>query len=141
MKQRTSIRVGQRGVGLLEALVAVALSSIVILGAVYSMGRMLASQQQNNLQYIVINELRAKLKNATTEQKNAWCDGTVQPTITLPKETTATPITVSCELIEVTVNNSSNATYNKTITEKQPVKFELESAALGGKVTVGEALK
>ena len=30
---------------------------------------------------------------------------------------------------------------NKTITEKQPIKFEIESASLGGKFTVGEALK
>ncbi len=141
MKRITSIKVNQNGVGLLEALIAVALSSIVILGAVYSTGRMLVSQQQNNLQYIVINELRTKLQNATVEQKNTWCTGTSKPTIVLPKETEVIEIKVTCESMEVTVNNAANSTYNKTITEKQPIKFEIESASLGGKVTVGEALK
>lgn len=141
MKRITSIKVNQNGVGLLEALIAVALSSIVILGAVYSTGRMLVSQRQNNLQYIVINELRTKLQNATVEQKNSWCTGTSKPTIVLPKETEVIEIIVTCESIEVTVNNAANSTYNKTITEKQPIKFEIESASLGGKVTVGEALK
>lgn len=141
MKPIISSKSNQKGVGLLEALIAVALSSIVILGAVYSTGQMLKSQQQNNLQYIVINKLRTKLQSATVEQKEAWCTGTSHPTITLPNETEAIEITVTCESIEVTVNNATNPTYNKTITEKQPVKFEIESASLGGKVTVGEALK
>lgn len=141
MKQIISTRPNQNGVGLLEALIAVALSSIVILGAIYSTGQMLVSQQQNNLKYIVINELRTKLQNATVEQKNTWCAGTSHPTIILPKETEAIDVTVTCESMEVTVNNAANSTYNKTITEKQPIKFEIESASLGGKVTVGEALK
>src|SRR5690606_13505283 len=102
---------------------------------------MLVSQQQNNLQYIVINELRTKLQNATVEQKNAWCTGTSKPTIVLPKETEVIEIKVTCESMEVTVNNATNSTYNKTIPEKQPIKFEIESASLGGKVTMGEALK
>lgn len=141
MKRITSIKVNQNGVGLLEALIAVALSSIIILGAVYSTGRMLVSQQQNNLQYIVINELRTKLQNATVEQKKSWCTGTSKPTIVLPKETEVIEITVTCESMEVTINNADNSTYNKTITEKQPIKFEIESDSLGGEVTVGEALK
>lgn len=140
MKQITSTKINQNGVGLLEALIAVALSSIVILGAVYSTGRMLVSQRQNNLQYIVINELRNKLQNATVEQKNAWCAGLSKPTITLPKEETI-EIKVTCESMEVTVSNTANPSYNKTITEKQPIKFEIESTSLGGKMTVGEALK
>lgn len=63
MKPIISSKSNQKGVGLLEALIAVALSSIIILGAVYSTGRMLKSQQQNNLQYIVINKLRTKLQS------------------------------------------------------------------------------
>ena len=141
MKRITSTRISQSGVGLLESLIAVVLSSIVILGAVYSTSRMLVSQQQNNLQYIVINDLRSQLQNATFKQKQEWCEGTSRPTITLPKETAAIEIAVTCESMQVTVNNAANSSYNKTITEKQPVKFEIESASLGGKVTVGEALK
>ena len=52
MKPIHSIKRSQAGLGLLEALIAVALSAIVILGSAYSMGRMLVSQQQTNLQYI-----------------------------------------------------------------------------------------
>ncbi len=138
MKISHSIKKHQHGVGLIEALVSVALSSIVILGAAYSTGRMLTSQQQMNLQFIVKNELQARLQNATAEQKEKWCNKEITPTIVLPKEQNATEIKVECETVNITVNNASN---NKTISEIQPVKFELDSDLLGGKLTVGESLK
>lgn len=141
MKSLASINHNQRGVGLVEALVSVALSSIVILGAAYATGKMLTSQQQSNLQYIVINELQARLQNATVEQKKSWCNKTEIPTILLPKEKDVTKIEVSCDDVNVTINNSANATHNRTISESQPVKFEVNSPLLGGKLTVGEALK
>lgn len=142
MKHLISIKTNQSGVGLLEALIAVALSTIVILGAVYSTSRMLVSQQQNNLQYIVINELRAKLQTATVEEKDEWCLSSVTPIITLPKETTSTDITVTCKSMKVAVINSANPTYNKTIEdERQPIKFEIDNDSIGGKVTMGEVLE
>lgn len=139
MKPIHSIKRSQAGLGLLEALIAVALSAIVILGSVYSMGRMLVSQQQTNLQYIVVNQLRDKMQNASVEQKKNWCEKTEVPIIRLPKQTTDTTITVICEAMQVTVN-STNTTLNYTVTDKQPLKFEIEDAMLGGKVTVGESL-
>ncbi len=139
MKPIHSIKRSQAGLGLLEALIAVALSAIVILGSVYSMGRMLVSQQQTNLQYIVVNQLRDKMQNASVEQKKNWCEKIEVPTIRLPKQTTDTTITVICEAMQVTVN-STNTTLNYTVTDKQPLKFEIEDAILGGKVTVGESL-
>src|SRR5699024_2858798 len=99
MKNSLSTKKNQSVVGLLEALIAVALSSIIILGGVYSMSRMLVSQQQNNLQYIVINELRAKLQGATAEEKEKWCAGDSKPTITLPKEDNSIDITVTCKKV------------------------------------------
>ena len=111
----------------------------MILGSVYSMGRMLVSQQQTNLQYIVVNQLRDKMQNASVEQKKNWCEKTEVPTIRLPKQTTDTTITVICESMQVTVN-STNTTLNYTVTDKQPLKFEIEDSMLGGKVTVGESL-
>lgn len=143
MKRLISTKKNQNGVGLLEALIAIALSSIVILGAVFSITRILVSQKQNNLQYIVINELRTKLQTATVEQRNQWCKvPPIVPTITLPKETETINIKVTCESTDVTVINSTNPTYNKTIKDEiQPLTFEINSASLGGKVTVGERLK
>lgn len=139
MKRIPSIKKSQTGLGLLEALISVALSSIVILGAVYSTGRMLVSQQQSNLQYIVINELRDKMQNASVEQKNKWCSGVEFPTIRLPKETEETNIKVTCDAMSVTVN-STNTSLNATVNDTQPIKFEIENSSLGGKVTVGESL-
>lgn len=139
MKPIHSIKRSQAGLGLLEALIAVALSAIVILGSVYSMGRMLVSQQQTNLQYIVVNQLRDKMQNASVEQKKNWCEKTDVPTIILPKQTTDTTITVICKSMQVTVN-STNTSLNYTVTDKQPLKFEIEDSMLGGKVTVGESL-
>lgn len=86
MKQKSSIKSNQNGIGLVEALVAVALSSIVILGAVFGTGRILVSQKEKNLQYIVVNELRADLQKASSQEKNAWCNGDSKPEIKLPNE-------------------------------------------------------
>nr|WP_181718070.1 prepilin-type N-terminal cleavage/methylation domain-containing protein [Psychrobacter sp.]QJS05713.1 pilus assembly protein PilV [Psychrobacter sp.] len=141
MKNLLSTNKNQSGVGLLEALIAVALSSIIILGGVYSMSRMLVSQQQNNLQYIVINELRAKLQGATAEEKEKWCAGDSKPTITLPKEDNSIYITVTCKKVDINIINS-NSTYNKKIPDELlPIKFEINEASLGGKITVGEELE
>jgi len=141
MKISYSIKKHQHGVGLIEALISVALSGIVILGAAYSTGRMLTSQQQMNLQYIVKNELQTRLQNATVQQKAKWCSKEVIPTIVLPKEQNATEIQVTCNTIDITVNNLENSSNNKTISELQPVKFELNSPLVGGQLTVGESLK
>ncbi len=138
MTNLPSIKKYEQGVGLLEALISVALSSIVILGAAYSIGRILTSQQQMNFQYIVKNELLFHLQNATAQQKEKWCNKEVTPEITLPKEQEPIEIQVTCETMDVTVNNVSN---NRTISEIQPVKFEVSSPLLGGKLTMGESLK
>ena len=141
MKYLLSTKKSQSGVGLLEALIAVALSSIVILGGVYSMSRMLVSQQQNNLQYIVINELRTKLQSATVEEKKQWCADESNPTITLPKQDISIDITVICKKVDINIINS-NSTYNKKIADELlPIKFEINEASLGGKITVGKALE
>lgn len=148
MKNLLSTKKNQSGVGLLEALIAVALSSIIILGGVYSMSRMLVSQQQNNLQYIAINELRAKLQGATAKEKNEWCAGTSRPTIHLlkedgciDKEDDCIKITVTCKKVDINIINS-NSTYNKKIPDELlTIKFEINEASLGGEITVGEALE
>ena len=143
MKHLFSIKKNQRGVGLLEALIAVALSSIIILGGVYSMSRMLVSQQQNNLQYIVINDLRTKLQSATIEERKQWCKESdpIIPTISHPKENDPIVIKVTCKKVDINIINS-NSTYNKKIKDESlPIKFEINNASLGGKITVGEALE
>lgn len=138
MTTSSSIKKYEHGVGLLEALISVVLSSIVILGATYSIGKILTSQQQMNFQYIVKNELQTRLQSATVEQKEKWCNKEVIPTIVLPKEQTPIEIKVKCETVYITVNNAPK---NKTIAEIQPVKFEIDSPLLGGKLTMGESLK
>ncbi|ANF81626.1 hypothetical protein A3K93_05130 [Acinetobacter sp. NCu2D-2] len=86
MKHIISINKAEHGMGLLEALIAVLLSSIVILGAIYSSGRTLVAQRQNNMQYIVVNQLRFMLQNATASERQEWCAGKSHPEIVLPKE-------------------------------------------------------
>ena len=142
MKHLLLIKKNQNGVGLLEALITVALSSIIILGGIYSMSRMLVSQQQNNLQYIVINDLRTKLQSATVEDREKWCAGESKPpAITLPKQDNSIDITVTCKKVDINIINS-NSTYNKKIPDELlPIKFEINKASLGGKITVGEGLE
>ncbi|KAA8733283.1 prepilin-type cleavage/methylation domain-containing protein [Acinetobacter qingfengensis] len=130
----------QQGVGLLEAMIAVLLSSILILGISYGMGRILTNQKQSNLQYIVVNQLRAKLQTATPAQKTKWCAGTEQPTITLPDQTTVLTITVTCPSVSVTVTSPTNNNANATISIQQPIKFSVQSDLLGGELVVGETL-
>jgi len=144
MKQLLLTKKNQNGVGLLEALIAVALSSIIILGAVYSTSRMLVSQKEKNLQYIVINDLRNKLQNATAAEKKEWCQevNPVIPHVSYPKKNDVIDIKVTCESMKIAVINPANETYNKTIEDElQPIRFEIDSTLLGGKVTMGEVLK
>lgn len=42
--------------------------------------------------------------------------------------------------MNVTVTNPHNPSYNHTVQTLQPMKFELESELLGGKMTLGETL-
>ena len=131
----------QQGVSLLEAIISIVLSSFVVLGATYSVGRMVVSQQQNNLQYIVINQLRLMQQQATTAEKNAWCNKSNIPQLKLPQHDSAVEIKVTCKPIEITIENALNPSYNQTLTDMQPVKFEIEHDLLGGKMTLGEELK
>lgn len=140
MKPLHLIKRYQHGVGMLEAMIAVLLSSIVILGVSYGMGRVLTSQKQTNLQYVVVNELRAKLQTATPDQKTKWCNGSEIPTITLPKETSALDIAVVCPSFDITINSPTNNNANATISIQQPIKFTVTSPLLGGDLIVGEEL-
>ena len=140
MKQLTSIKDSQTGIGLLEAIISVALSAIVILGAVYSTSKIMVSQRENNLHYIVVNELSRQMQAATVAQKESWCKGDTNPAITLPNATSTTAITVSCSPIEIEVTgDTSNPPSTKKFTEQSMV-FTVNVPALGGDVTVGEAL-
>lgn len=146
MKQLTSVKDSQTGIGLLEAIISVALSAIVILGAVYSTSKIMASQRENNLHYIVVNDLSSQMQAATVAQKESWCDGTVVPTITLP-DSSIKDITVNCLDVSVEVTDSNNTGTSivtpiptKTFTEKQPMVFTVNVPALGGDVKVGETL-
>lgn len=148
MKQLTLAKANQEGVGLLEALVAVALSAIVILGAVYSTSKIMVSQRENNLHYIVVNELSRQMQAATMAQKESWCNGASKPNITLPNATSPTDITVSCPDVSITVEDGNRTGTSlgtsiiptKTFTEKQPMVFTVNIPTLGGDVKVGETL-
>ena len=145
MKQLILARANQEGVGLLEALVAVALSAIVILGAVYSTSKIMVSQRENNLHYIVVNELSRQMQAASMDQKESWCNGAEKLDIILPNATSPTDITVSCPDVSITVDTTSLGTSiipTKTIPEKQPMVFTVNIPTLGGDVTVtvGETL-
>ncbi len=52
----------QHGFSLLEALVAMVLTSIIALGGALSMGKIMQVQRQSNLQQIAVNELRNLLQ-------------------------------------------------------------------------------
>lgn len=52
----------QQGFSLLEALVAMVLTSIIALGGALSMGKIMQVQRQSNLQQIAMNELRNLLQ-------------------------------------------------------------------------------
>lgn len=147
MKQLTSVKDSQTGIGLLEAIISVALSAIVILGAVYSTSKIMVSQRENNLHYIVVNELSSKMQAATVAEKESWCNETSKPNITLPNATSPTDITVSCPDVSVTVEDGNSTGTSivtpiptKTFTEKQPMVFTVNVPTLGGDVKVGETL-
>lgn len=62
MKLMPSNKKHQQGFSLLEALVAMVLTSIIALGGALSMGKIMQVQRQSNLQQIAVNELRNLLR-------------------------------------------------------------------------------
>lgn len=62
MKLMPSNKKHQQGFSLLEALVAMVLTSIIALGGALSMGKIMQVQRQSNLQQIAVNELSNLLR-------------------------------------------------------------------------------
>lgn len=108
---RKDIRHRQRGVSLIEAMVAALLLSILFLGMAYVLSRGLVSQRYMNTQSIALLEMRNGLQQVGV---TAICDGDTPPT--LSNKVGGLAVTGSC----TTVNNA-NVTlsgYDRTVTQR-----------------------
>lgn len=122
MKPIHLTNLGQKGSTLLEALVALLLTSIIALGGALSIGKILKTQRQSNIQQAAVDQLRVLLQSG-----NSLCGTT--PQITVNDETLN--VTVTCTPQNITVGQSS-------ISIQKPV-LSVTDDSLGGEVRVGES--
>lgn len=113
----------QQGSTLLEALVALLLTSIIALGGAFAVTKILQSQRQSKAQVQAVGKLRELLQGGATV-----CDGTAR-TIDVNGQTLT--ITATCTDKTVTIGS-------KSVTVKQPVLSVTNTDLFGGQVTVGE---
>lgn len=123
----------QQGFSLLEALVAMVLTSIIALGGALSMGKIMQVQRQSNLQQIAVNELR----NLLREEGQTLCK-TPPPA--------APPIKINGKnfTVNVTCTSSTIKVGTKDIPIISPVlsvKGEDANQLFGGEIKVGNTLK
>ena len=113
----------QKGSTLLEALVALVLTSIIALGGALSIGKIMKAHRQSNIQQIAVNQLRVLLQSGSS-----LCGTTPAPTITINNQ--SLNVTVTCTNQATTVKGA-NVTITKTV-------LSVTDSSLGGEVKVGE---
>ena len=113
----------QKGSTLLEALVALILTSIIALGGALSIGKIMQAHRQSNIQQIAVNQLRVLLQSGSS-----LCGTTPAPTITINNQ--SLNVTVTCTNQATTVKGA-NVTITKTV-------LSVTDSSLGGEVKVGE---
>lgn len=113
----------QKGSTLLEALVALVLTSIIALGGALSIGKIMKAHRQSNIQQIAVNKLRVLLQSGSS-----LCGITPAPNITINNQ--SLNVTVTCTNQATTVKGA-NVTITKTV-------LSVTDSSLGGEVKVGE---
>ncbi|MHA3050645.1 prepilin-type N-terminal cleavage/methylation domain-containing protein [Acinetobacter sp. ANC 4639] len=126
MKHIHLTNLGQKGSTLLEALVALLLTSIIALGGAVSIGKILQAHRQSNIQQIAVSQLRVLLQSGSS-----LCTTTSTPTISV--NNTTLNVSVTCTEKSITVNGGT------AVTIKKPV-LSVTDDSLGGEVKVGETL-
>ncbi|MHA3061754.1 prepilin-type N-terminal cleavage/methylation domain-containing protein [Acinetobacter sp. ANC 4636] len=125
MKPTHLTNLGQKGSTLLEALVALLLTGIIALGGAVSIGKILQTHRQSNIQQIAVSQLRVLLQSGSS-----LCTTTSTPTISV--NNTTLNVSVTCTEKSITVNGAA-------VTIKKPV-LSVTDDSLGGEVKVGESL-
>ena len=113
----------QKGSTLLEALVALVLTSIIALGGALSIGKIMKAHRQSNIQQIAVNQLRVLLQSGSS-----LCGTTPAPSITINNQ--SLNVTVTCTNQATTVKGA-NVNITKTV-------LSVTDNTLGGEVKVGE---
>ena len=123
----------QQGFSLLEALVAMVLTSIIALGGALSMGKIMQVQRQSNLQQIAMNELR----NLLREDGQKLCE--TSPPEAQQIEINGKDITVNVTCTPSTIRVGTTDT--QIISPVLSVKGEDANQLFGGEIKVGNTLK
>ena len=123
----------QQGFSLLEALVAMVLTSIIAVGGALSMGKIMQVQRQSNLQQIAVNELR----NLLREDGQKLCE--TSPPEAQQIEINGKDITVNVTCTPSTIRVGTTDT--QIISPVLSVKGEDANQLFGGEIKVGNTLK
>lgn len=123
----------QQGFSLLEALVAMVLTSIIALGGALSMGKIMQVQRQSNLQQIAVNELR----NLLREDGQKLCK---TPPLAAPQiKINGKDFTVNVICTPSTIKVGTTDT--QIISPVLSLKGEDANQLFGGEIKVGNTLK
>ena len=125
----------QQGFSLLEALVAMVLTSIIALGGALSMGKIMQVQRQSNLQQIVVNEMRNLLRVREDGQKLCTTPSPAAPQIKINGKSFTVNVTCTSSTIKV------GTTDTQIISPVLSVKGGDADQLFGGEIKVGNTLK
>ena len=123
----------QQGFSLLEALVAMVLTSIIALGGALSMGKIMQVQRQSNLQQIAMNELR----NLLQEDGQKLCKTSPPAALQIKINEKDFTVNVTCTSSTIKVGTTDTQIISPVLS----VKGEDANQLFGGEIKVGNTLK
>lgn len=107
MKNAKSYLSNQQGFNLLEVLIALAISSIVVVGSGKIMGHTLKSQAEIQIQSIVVNTLKSRIQNSNDNDSLSTCDA-IETKDFIVGQTT---YYVSCATVKVKISSTQLTEY------------------------------
>lgn len=136
---RSRFRVSQLGGMMIESLVGLLLLSLVGAGVMHATARMANTQQQQTVNNIAVNQMRAMLMTRSNATGGDICTG--NQSLSLPGQTAAATVTVKgCGNTEIKIKNvqiGGAALPEHTLSSLRPVVLEVGSDAslirVGGK--------
>ena len=122
-------RRGQRGDFFIEALISIALMSIVVVGSLYMSTRAMVAQRNMRMQEVAIDQMRSALM-ANKSGGTDLCTGS--PEVTLPNGTNLAITVSGCNLTTSVVVNGVTVSAVPV-----PLSLSVDSELVGGLVRVG----
>jgi type II secretory pathway pseudopilin PulG len=124
----------QRGDILIESLIGIVLMSIMGLGITYISSRAVVSQRDMTLQNIAVSQMR----NLLELHGKALCSNAALASITVPMQTAALPLNVTCTAATAVTIGGRSVTGGDTLGSVVLTTRTEENTLFGGVIRVGD---